>query len=388
MSPRNRLVVALVSTGIISYFVVGSLLNRVLGDTTYGQLSLFNEVVRLVIDSYVEPINVDRTLGHAHRGLIEALDGDSAYLPPAVLAAEQDNEHPDAEIGLLLSRRYSFLMIASVRAGSPAAQAGLRPGDVIKTIDDRHTRPLSAVQGRQLLEGAPGSAVALTVLRSGSDPIEFRVERERRERRPVTSRILEPGIGYLKIDEFTESTSDETRTEIAVLRRSGAEQIVLDLRNAATGEPELGAGLADLFIESGVVAKRSGRRVEEKLWEAASVEVAWHESLTTLVNLGTSGPGEVAAAALLDAGRSELVGEHTFGRAPFQKILPLPEGGLLLTVAKFLRSNGDPIHGTGLEPTLAVHEHYHEADEDPVDSEDPILDAALERIRSTEEKAA
>ncbi len=388
VSPRNRLFVALVSTGVISYFVVGSLLNRVLGDTTYSQLSLFNEVVRLVIDSYVEPINVDRALGHAHRGLVEALDGDSAYLTPAVLAAEKDTERPDADIGVLLSRRYSFLMIASVRAGSSADEAGLRAGDVIKTIDGRHTRPLSAVHGRQLLEGAPGSMVTLEVLRSGSDPIEFRAERERRQRRPVSSRILEPGIGYLKIEEFTATTSDETRTEIEVLRRSGAEQLVLDLRGAATGEPELGAGVAGLFIEAGVVAKRSGRSTEERVWEADAVEVAWSDPLTTLVNLGTSGPGEVAAAALLDAERSELIGEPTFGRAPFQKMLPLPEGGLLLTVAKYLRRNGDPIHGAGLQPTLVVAEHHHEADEDPIDSEDPILEAALERLRAPEKKAA
>ena len=126
MSPRGRLVVALVSTLLVAYVAVGSLLGRVFGDTTYGQLAVFNEVVRLVLDAYVEPVNIDRAMMGARMGLTDALDGDSAYLDADELRAyQQPPREGEAEIGVVLTRRFSFLMVAATRAGSPAAKAGV-----------------------------------------------------------------------------------------------------------------------------------------------------------------------------------------------------------------------------------------------------------------------
>ena len=154
MSPRGRLVVALVSTLLVAYVAVGSLLGRVFGDTTYGQLAVFNEVVRLVLDAYVEPVNIDRAMMGARMGLTDALDGDSAYLDADELRAyQQPPREGEAEIGVVLTRRFSFLMVAATRAGSPAAKAGVKPGDIIKTIDARHSRSLSPPTGQRLLRG-------------------------------------------------------------------------------------------------------------------------------------------------------------------------------------------------------------------------------------------
>ncbi len=141
MSPRGRLVVALVSTLLVAYVAVGYLLGRVFGDTTYGQLAVFNEVVRLVLDAYVEPVNIDRAMMGARMGLTDALDGDSAYLDADELRSyQQPAREGEAEIGVVLTRRFSFLMVAATRAGSPAVKAGVRPGDIVKTIDGRHSR--------------------------------------------------------------------------------------------------------------------------------------------------------------------------------------------------------------------------------------------------------
>ncbi len=136
MSHRARLLLALVSTGLIGYIAVGSLLARVLGDTSYGQLAIFNEVVRLVIDSYVEPVNVDRAMAGARLGMADALDGDSSYLDAEEFRLyQQPRTESDAEVGLVLTRRFSFVMVVAARPGSPAEKAGLRPGDLLKTID-------------------------------------------------------------------------------------------------------------------------------------------------------------------------------------------------------------------------------------------------------------
>jgi carboxyl-terminal processing protease len=396
MSPRTRLLVALVSTGLIGYLAVGSLLTRVLGDTSYGQLAIFNEVIRLVLDAYVEPVNVDRAMAGARLGMTDALDGDSAYLDAEQFerylqpAAEQD-----ADVGLVLTRRFAFLMVVVARPGSPAEAAGLRTGDLVKSIDGRHTRPLPALVGQWLLRGAPGSTVTLDILRAGADPFEVSVTRERILPTPAEGRMLDELTGHLRVVDFTPDTGDELRTKIEVLKRDGANRMILDLRDAAWGDPADAAPVAELFMSGGPVARRVGRRVSETVLEADAARSAWSGPLVILVNSGTAGPGEIVAAALADTAQVPLIGEHTFGRAAESNTVTLPEGGLVLTVAKYMSPSGLSIHGTGLEPSVPVSAS-EDADDDALDEEGPeatrpdrILEKALEVLSDTaEEKAA
>jgi len=389
------LLVALVSTGLIGYVAVGSLLARALGDTGYGQLAIFNEVVRLVLDAYVEPVNVDRAMAGARLGMTDALDGDSAYLD-----AEQFEEYRqpapehDADIGLVLIRRFAFLMIVTTRPGSPAEQAGLRTGDLIKSIDGRHTRPLPAAIGQRRLRGAPGSTVALGILRAGADPFEVAVVRERILAAAPEGQMLDEVTGLLRVSDFTSDTDDALRTQIEVLKRDGATRMVLDLRGAGWGDPAHGASVAELFMEGGVVARLVGRRADETTLEADPARTAWRGPLVVLVSSGTSGPGEIVAAALADGARATLVGERTFGRAARMRPVPLPEGGLVLTVAKYMSPSGISIHGDGLEPAVPVaatdpHEEELDGEEGGGPSPDRILEKALEVLsESAEEKAA
>jgi carboxyl-terminal processing protease len=388
MSARSRLVVALVSTALMAYIAVGSLLGRVFGDTSYGQLAVFNEVIRLVLDAYVEPVNVDRTMAGADLGLTDALDGDSAYLDAEEFKAYQQRaKESDADVGLTLTRRFSFLMVVSARNGSPADKAGLKPGDILKTIDGRHTRPMGVPVGERLLRGAPGSVVKLKVLRAGTDPLDFSVTRERLAGVAPQRKLLEDGVGYVKVAEFPARTGDELRDDVEALKRAGARRLVLDVRGATYGLATEGVKVAELFLKGGVVAKLSGRRVAEQVFTADPSRSAWDLPMVVLVDTGTSGPGEIVAAALLDAGRSPIVGEHTFGRAGVQKAVPLPEGGLVITVAKYFSPKGTAIHGKGVEPSVPV-----EAADQPEDAtaapRDRILDKALEVLKTEVKKAA
>jgi carboxyl-terminal processing protease len=392
MSHRTRLLVALVSTGLIGYIAVGSLLGRVLGDTSYGQLAIFNEVVRLVIDSYVEPVNVDRAMAGARLGMSDALDGDSSYLDAEEFRLyQQPPKEDEAEIGVVLTRRFSFVMVVAPRPGSPAEKAGLRTGDILKTIDERHTRPMPAVVAERLLRGAPGSSVKLAVLRAGADPFDVTVVRERVLPAAAQGRMLEGGTGLVKVTDFTPTTAEDVRTQVEALERDGATHMLLDLRGAAWGAPADGTKVAEIFLQGGLVAKLVDRRKEERLLQADAARSAWSGPLAVLVDNGTSGPGEIVAAALLDAGRAKLVGEHTFGRASVSKTVALPEGGLVLTVAKYLSPKGTSIHGEGLAPSVPVAAQREE-DEELAEGAKPdrILEKALEVVKgdATAAKAA
>ena len=394
MSPRSRLLVALVSTALTGYVLLGSLLGRVLGDSTYGQLALFNEVVRLVLEAYVEPVTVDRALAGARLGLTEALDGDSFYLDAESFRAwQQAPKDNDADVGLLLTRRLGFLMVVAPRPGSPAEKAGVRPGDVVKSIDARHSRPLAPFVGQRLLRGAPGSTVKLTLLRAGSDPIELSLVRERLAPAPIKGRVVEPGTGYVKVPEFSPRAAEEVRGEIETLRRAGARRLVLDMRGAAFGAPADGAKVAELFLKGGVVAKLSGAKHAEELLSADPARSAWDLPVAALVDTGTAGAGELVAAALLDAGRGDVVGQRTFGRAPFQKAVALPEGGLVVTVARYSSPKGTVIHGKGVEPNVPVE--LPDTDEDQeadaaAAQRDLVLEKALEVLKQgpAQKKAA
>ena len=385
MSHRTRLLVALVSTGLIGYIAVGSLLGRVLGDTSYGQLAIFNEVVRLVIDSYVEPVNVDRAMAGARLGMSDALDGDSSYLDAEEFRLyQQPPKEDEAEIGVVLTRRFSFVMVVAPRPGSPAEKAGLRTGDILKTIDERHTRPMPAVVAERLLRGAPGSSVKLGVLRAGADPFDVTVVRERVLPAAPQGRMLEGGTGYVKVTDFTPTTAEDVRTHVEALEGQGAAQLLLDLRGAAWGSPADGARVAEIFLRGGPVAKLVGRRSEERLLQADAARSAWSGPLAVLVDNGTAGPGEIVAAALLDAGRAKLVGEHTFGRASVSKTVALPEGGLVLTVAKYVSPKGTAIHGEGLVPSVPVAAEREEDEDLPEGATKPdrILEKALEVVKA------
>jgi carboxyl-terminal processing protease len=324
----------------------------------------------------------------ARLGLGDALDGDSGYLDPDEFRLyQQPAREMDAEIGAVLTRRFTFLMVVATRPGSPAEKAGLRTGDILKSIDGRHSRPLQATTGQRLLRGAPGSVVKLVILRSGQDPFDLSVVRERLSPVAPSARVLDEGTGYLKITDFTPRVADDVRGELESLKRGGARSLVLDLRDSAFGTPSDGTRVAELFLKGGVVAKLAGTKVAEQVFTADPARSIWEGPLAVLVDAGSAGAAEIVAAALMDSGRAEVVGERTFGRAGIQKAVPLPEGGLVLTVARYSSPKGTAIHGRGVEPTVPVASRSEEPAEGDAPS-DPVLDKALEVLRGAPVKKA
>jgi carboxyl-terminal processing protease len=235
-----------------------------------------------------------------------------------------------------------------------------------------------------LLRGAPGSTVKLEILRPGVDPVTISVVRERLTAEGPKGRMLAQGPGYLRVPEFSPRTADAVRDEVEALKRGGAHSLVLDLRDAAYGDPADGVDTAAVFMNGGTVATVVGRRVAERTLTADPKRAAWDLPVVVLVDNGTAGAAEVVAAALLDSGKP-VVGQHTYGSAPVQKLVTLPEGGLVLTVAKYVSPKGNPIHGKGIEPTVGVTLRDALDDDDdqaPAPAGDPVLDKALEVLKN------
>src|SRR5262245_53616767 len=206
MTSRTRRYVLAVSIPVIAFAIIGGFLGQAMTrDDTYKHLSVFEDVISIVLNNYVEEVDPTKAMRGALHGLADALDADSAYLPPALAKSVAANENPGAaDVGLELIRQF-YLRVISVRDGSPAARAGIRLGDYIRVINDRATRNMSALEGTRMLHGAPGTKVSLVIIRGGNttDPHVVDLTREKPVGTDISSRVAAPGIGYIRIVDFT-----------------------------------------------------------------------------------------------------------------------------------------------------------------------------------------
>jgi carboxyl-terminal processing protease len=384
--------VLLVSTPVIAFTLIGGYLGQAMAakDDTLQHLRVFEDVVSLVVNNYVEEVDVKQAMRGAMRGLADGLDADSAFLTPDLVKTFESNSSPGpADIGVELVRQY-YLRVVSARDGSPAAKAGLRTGDYIRAIDGKATRDMSAFEGTRLLHGAPGSKVMLLVIRgNAADPHEMTVVRERPAGADVTSKMAEPSTGLVRIHEFTRDSPAHVRQAFDTLTRSGASRFIIDVRGTAKGDLDDGLAAARLFVKSGTLAVKQSKSGKEAV-SANAGDGTITSRVILLTNPGTSGAAEVFAAALNGNKRAELVGERTLGRTARQHLVKLPDGsGLLLSITRYQTPDGKDIHEKGLTPEVEVDEPDVEFGSTPPPG-DPTLDRALKVIAGevTEKKAA
>ena len=383
MTSRTRLWVLAVSTPIIAFAIVGGYLGRVLGagkDDMFRQLPVFEEVISLVLNNYVEEVDVRHAMRGALKGLTDGLDPDSAYLPPdLVKAAESNQPAGPADVGIVLTRQY-YLRVVSTRDGSPAAKAGLRTGDFIRGINDKPTRDMSAFEGTRLLAGAAGSKVKLLVFRgNAAEPHDVVLTRERVAGPDLTSKMANASTGYVRVVDFNKETPAKVKQAFDALGKAGATKFVVDLRGTARGDIDDGVATARLFVPAGTLVVRQAKDQREVV-TAAAPDGSLREPVALLVSQGTAGAAEVFAAALDGNERAELVGEHTLGRAARQRLVKLPDGsGLLLSNVRYLTPKNGAIHERGLVPDLEVEEPEVDFGAEPP-AGDAALDKAIDRL--------
>jgi carboxyl-terminal processing protease len=395
MTARTRLWVLAVSTPIIAFTLIGGYLGQAMvRDDTVRHLRIFEDVVALVVDNYVEEVDVKKTMAGAMRGLAEGLDPDSAFLTPELVRTVESKEPPaPADIGVEVMRQY-YLRVVSAREGSPAAKAGLRTGDYIRAIDGRPTREMSGYEGARLLRGAAGTKVSLLIIRGNApvDPHEVTLTRERATPIELTSRMANATTGYIRMHEFTADAPARIKQAVDALAKTGATRYLIDLRGASRGDLDNGLAAARLFVPSGTLAVRQTRTEKNELQKetiaAAATDGAITAPVVLLVDLGTSGAAELFAAALDGNNRTELVGERTLGRTARQRLVKLPDGsGLLLSTVRYLSPSSDAIHEKGLTPDVQVDQPDVEFGADPPPG-DATLDKALEQVAGAAAKKA
>jgi carboxyl-terminal processing protease len=269
MTKRIRLVVIFVSSLLIFYVIIGGVLGRGStdqGEKSYRDLGVYSQVLSRIQQEYVTQPNLKNVTKGAIRGLLEALDPYSTYFTPAEYQEYLQHPHSGpAGIGIFLSKRMGFATVVSVLPESPADKAGINPGDLIDEVDGSRIRELSVVQITRLLDGAPGTSVALSVIKgTQGQPEKITLTRAVLNNAPLVAKTIDPGTAYVRVPTFDQGKSDEIAARLKELIAAGDGKIVLDLRDCAGGNEKEAEKTANLFLDHGLITYLYGQRYPRK----------------------------------------------------------------------------------------------------------------------------
>ncbi len=347
------------SFAVLLFVVVGSMggVHASSNDGSYRQLQVYSEVLSRVRSEYVEEPNIPKVTDGALHGLLESLDSNSSYMTAdAYKAYKAHKAEGKADIGAVVSKRFGYADVVAVLPGSPAEKAGIEATDIFESIEGKSTRDMSLPEIRNVLSGTPGSQVNVAVVRARkAEPQKVVITRDVVSLPPVTDKVMEENIGYVKAEVLTKGKAQEIAAKIKSMEKSGAKKIILDLRYCAQGEESEGVALANLFLNHGTITYLQGQKFPREAFNADPSKAITNLPLAVLVNKGTAGPAEIVAAAILENARGDVVGDKTFGDGSVQKTIDLPDGGaLILSVAKYYSPSGKVIQDTAVTPNVVV----------------------------------
>ncbi len=332
----------------------------------WQEARLFAEVYERIKRDYVDQVSDRKLMDAAIRGMVSSLDPHSAYLNSEEFEETRLStmgSYPG--VGIEVAADGSAVRILHALPGSPAEQAGLRAGDEILAIDGKGVgSDVSAAIER--MRGVSGSTVTLTIHRAGRPGVlSFALRRANVEIHSVDSQSLSPGYGYVRIEEFTDTTPDEVSAAISKLQRdnpAGLSGLVLDLRDNPGGVLESGVAVADDFLNSGVILTAEGRTPDARFeMDATPGDLMNGAPIVVLVNSGTASAAEIVSAALKDHGRALLIGHKTYGKGTVQTVIPLQYGGAVkLTTSRYFTPSGGSVQGKGIIPDIVESGPEHQ----------------------------
>lgn len=353
-------------------------------DGAYREMRVYAEVLQKIQSDYVIQPNIDKVTVGALHGLLESLDSDSSYLTPTEYKIYKERPTGgSAQIGITVSKRYGYATIVNVVPGSPADQDHLTDGDVIEAIGGQSTHELSLAVLRLMLEGKAGSTVEISVVRPFKpDPDKLTLTRVNVAIPAMSPEEYENStILYLKPGVVNEARVNEIAAKIKAAGKK--EKILLDLRDTSGNDEQQGLRLANLFIKQGTLAMLVGQKFPEQTFTADPAKCITDAPVAVLVNRGTYGAAELAAGAIEDSKRGDVIGERTFGEGSVQKTLEMPDGAaLLLTVAKYESPSGNKIQDNAVTPDVAVDQPADLGFGQPAPKTDDTLEKGIALLKA------
>lgn len=326
------------------------------------EVRMFAEALERIRTSYVESVDDQTLLEHAIRGMLAGLDPHSAYLGGSDYEDLQETTTGEfGGLGIEVGQENGYIRVISPIDGTPAQRAGIQPGDLIISIDGQPLQEILPEEAAQMMRGAPGSDVTITVVREGeAKPFDLTITREVIALTSVRQRTLEPGYGYIRISQFRANTGQELVSAIEKLRAENPQLkgLIMDLRNNPGGVLQAAVAVVDAFVSEGKIVYTKGRLTEADLeFEATRSTPGGDTPLVVLINEGSASASEIVAGALQDHGRAILMGNRSFGKGSVQTVLPLSsDRAIKLTTSLYYTPNGRSIQAQGIEPDIQVDE--------------------------------
>lgn len=325
------------------------------------ELRTFTEIFAKIKSDYVEPVDDKELLENAVRGMLEGLDPHSAYLDGNSYSDLREGTTGEfGGLGIEMGMENGFVKVISPIDDTPAQKAGIKAGDLIIKLDEKHVKGMSLNDAVEIMRGKPGEKIILTIIRENEEkPLVFSLIRDVIKIESVRFDTLEPGFGYLRISSFQSHTVEGLRKAIDQLKQDNNNQlkgVVLDLRNNPGGILNAAIGVTDMFINKGLIVYTEGRIKDSKLKFNAKPNAKLPDvPLIVLVNAGSASASEIVAGALQDHGRGIIMGEKTFGKGSVQTVLPMNNNAALkLTTARYYTPNGRSIQASGVVPDIVI----------------------------------
>jgi carboxyl-terminal processing protease len=325
------------------------------------ELRQFTDVFSKIKHDYVEPIDDKFLIHSAIRGMLEGLDPHSAYLDEDEFTDLQSNTRGEfGGLGIEVGMEDGFVKVIAPIDDTPAAEAGIKSGDIIVRLDETPVKGLSLNDAVNLMRGQPGTKIKLTVVRNGeSQPLKFELTRAIIQVKSVKAKTLDPGYGYLRVTQFQGNTGENVRNALNKLQsqnKGGLKGLVLDLRNNPGGVLNGAVDVADAFLESGLIVYTEGRVQDASMkFSAKPGDILNGAPLVVLVNEGSASASEIVAGALQDQKRAIIMGRQSFGKGSVQSILPVTDNtAVKLTTARYFTPSGRSIQAQGIKPDIEL----------------------------------
>jgi len=378
MGKRNRPVkLWLVMVAAVVVWMAGAGFQRAnsanTNDSLYEGLKLFSDVIELIQREYVDEVEAKDLIHKAIQGMVQSLDPHSSLMPADAYEDLQiDTKGKFTGIGIHITMRDGFVTVISPIEDTPAHKAGIEAGDRIIKVDGQLAKDLR--EAVRMMRGPRGSKVTVTIMRNGiKKPLEFELTRDEIPILSVKSISLKPGYGYVRISNFTGTTTQEFEKALEKLESSPPlmKGLVLDLRNNGGGLLNQAISVSDIFLDKGQILSIKGRdKKNTKVFNATPSAAQRNYPIVVLINGGSASASEIVAGALQDHKRALVLGTTSFGKGSVQTVENLRDGsGLKLTIARYYTPSGRSIQAKGIEPDIALKFKRTET-EDPAEKEE------------------